>query len=98
LAGFQTGSGRSTLAARCDDGETAVSGGFREAGSDAGEPGLGFDGTFRLLASGPAVPGEESPAPAPAGQTPIGWYIELHFAENGANPEVLVYVDCVPNG
>ena len=65
FGGFQTGSGRSTLAARCADGETAVSGGFREAGSNAGEPGLGFDGTFRLLASGPAVQGEESPAPAP---------------------------------
>jgi hypothetical protein len=97
FGGFQTGSGRATLATSCDNGETAVSGGFREAGSNAGEPGLGFDGTFQLLASGPAVQGEESPMPAHAGETPIGWYIELDYSANGSNPEVVVYVDCVPS-
>ncbi len=96
FGGFQTGSGGATLSASCDNGETAVSGGFRETGSDAGQ-GLGFASTFQLLASGPATRGEEAPMPASAGDTPIGWYIELNYAENGANPEVLVYVDCVPN-
>jgi hypothetical protein len=95
--GFQTGSGGATVAASCDNGETAVSGGFRETGSNAGEPGLGFDGTFKLLASGPAVQGEDFPAPATAGQTPRAWYIELSYSENAGNPEVLVYVDCVPS-
>ncbi|HEY2334749.1 MAG TPA: hypothetical protein VGH58_07080 [Solirubrobacterales bacterium] len=95
--GFQTGSGDAIAAATCGSGETAVSGGFREAGANAGDPGLGFDGTFRLLASGPAVQGEDSPAPALAGEIPRGWYIELSYAENGSNPEVLVYVDCVPS-
>ncbi|MGA8744726.1 MAG: hypothetical protein WB507_02545 [Solirubrobacterales bacterium] len=94
--GFQSGSGDATVAARCENHETAVSGGFRETGSDARQ-GLGFASTFQLLASGPAVQGEEAPMPASAGQTPIGWYIELHYDANGSNPEVLVYVDCVPN-
>jgi hypothetical protein len=97
FGGFQTGSGRATLATRCDSGETALTGGFRETGSDAGGPGLGFNGTFELLASGPAVQGEEAPAPAHSGDKPIGWYIEIFYAANGSNPEVLVYVDCVPD-
>jgi hypothetical protein len=97
FGGFQSGSGRPILSVRCDNGETAISGGYREAGSNAGEPGLGFDGTFHVLATGPAVQGEEAPMPASAGATPIGWYIEMRYDQNGANPEVLVYVDCVPN-
>ncbi len=96
FGGFQTGSSDATVATRCDVGETALSGGFREAGSDAHQ-GLGFASTFQLIASGPATQGEEAPMPASAGDTPIGWYIELHYDENGANPEVLVYADCVPN-
>jgi hypothetical protein len=97
FGGYQSGSGRSIVSAHCDNGETAISGGFREAGTNAGQPGLGFDGTFRLLASGPAVLGEDFPAPADPGEIPTAWYIELHYGENAANPEVLVYVDCVPN-
>ena len=97
LWGFPDRLGRATLATRCDSGETALSGGFRETGSNAGEPGLGFNGTFELLASGPAVQGEESPVPAHAGDKPVGWYIEISYAANGSNPEVLVYVDCVPD-
>jgi len=101
--GLTTGGGTVFVAAECSPGEVAVGGGFEESGGNAFASGRGFGATYQLRGSSPGLlvksiskPGL-TPAPASAGQTPTLWLIAYTFTGVVNNPEVTVYVDCVPN-
>ena len=102
VQGLTEGSGEAAAGAECAAGETPITGGFQETGGNSGSNGLGFGNTYDLRGSGPGVlvqifPGQKTPTPASAGQTPTLWLVAFTFTSNPNNPEVTIYADCVPD-